>query len=360
MAKSSNQHRQTKQSARRRRPVANRMQSHKQSSSATHATAQVKLVAMPYTYSIMQIAIGISVFIHIIFLSIHFESELRQIKDRLPVLEVTLVNTKTHSKPKAADIYAQANLDRGGNTKQDRQMTSALPAATPSQQENTINAHLIAKSTDQSKLSQRTETMEESELKRLEKLEKKAQSLIVQLRSSATVETKKIKSSASAKQKKKQEKSTSALKKNKVNQAMLEMERLEAKIAKQYEEYQKRPKRKFIGARAKEYRYAVYVDKWRQKVEAIGNDNYPQAAKKLNLYGKLQMTVSIKQDGSIEKIELDRSSGHRVLDAAAQHIVELGAPYDHFPDNIKNETDILSITRTWTFTKEHAMRSEMK
>jgi protein TonB len=139
--------------------------------------------------------------------------------------------------------------------------------------------------------------------------------------------------------------------------AAMEMDRLEALIAKQQDVYQKRPKRKFIGARTKEYKYALYVEAWRQKVEKIGNLNYPEAARNLKLYGQLQMTVSINADGSIESIELNRSSGHKLLDEAAKHIVELGAPYARFPDDVQSEIDILSITRTWTFTKEDSLAS---
>ena len=121
---------------------------------------------------------------------------------------------------------------------------------------------------------------------------------------------------------------------------------------KQLDEDQKPPRRKFLGSRAKEYRYALYMDSWRQKIEEVGNLNYPEAAKSQKLYGTLQMTVSIKADGSIESIEINRSSGHKVLDDAAKHIVELSAPYDPFTDDMRKEIDILSITRTWTFTKE--------
>ena len=136
------------------------------------------------------------------------------------------------------------------------------------------------------------------------------------------------------------------------------MARLEAQIAKQHEEYQKRPKRRFIGARAREYRFAAYVEAWRQKVEKIGNLNYPVEAKEQKIYGKLRMTVSIKADGSLEKLEINHSSGHAVLDEAAQRIVRLAAPFAPFPDNISKDTDILSITRTWTFTKQDSLARE--
>jgi protein TonB len=45
------------------------------------------------------------------------------------------------------------------------------------------------------------------------------------------------------------------------------------------EEYNQRPRKKFIGARVEEYRFAQYVEDWRQKIERIGNLNYPDAAK---------------------------------------------------------------------------------
>ena len=122
--------------------------------------------------------------------------------------------------------------------------------------------------------------------------------------------------------------------------------------------YQKRPKRRFVGARAEEYRFARYVEDWRLKIERIGNLNYPQAARDLQLHGSLLLTVSIRADGSVESVQVNKSSGHRVLDAAAVHIVEMSAPFAAFPPDIKRDTDILHITRTWTFTKADQLESQ--
>ena len=106
-------------------------------------------------------------------------------------------------------------------------------------------------------------------------------------------------------------------------QRTLEAMRLEAQIAKEMDAYQKRPKRKFVGARAEEYRFARYVEDWRLKVERVGNLNYPEAARQLKLYGNLLLTVSIRADGSVESVRVERSSGQKVLDAAAVKIVEM-------------------------------------
>lgn len=299
-------------------------------------------------WSIMRSALVLSAVVHVIFLSIHFEPELRKMKDRLPVLEVMLVNSKTESKPKNADVFAQSNLDRGGNTEQDRMMQSALPSISQAPSNNALTVDF------QNSAAKPKQTMsaEEKEQQRLAALEKQAQALLIQLKSKAKIEQALLTNNKNEVMDQKGETAPNQEALDEINQTLQEMNRLEALISKQQEEYQKRPKRKFIGARAKEYRYALYVDTWRQKVEKIGTKNYPQAAKQKKIYGQLQLTVSIKKDGSIEKIELDQSSGHKILDEAAKHIVELGAPYAKFSDEIAKETDILSITRTWTFTRE--------
>ena len=136
------------------------------------------------------------------------------------------------------------------------------------------------------------------------------------------------------------------------------MARLEAQIDKNWDDYQKLPRRKFIGARTQEYRFAQYIEDWRVKVERIGNLNYPEQARRQQIFGKLQLSVSIRKDGSVESVEVSKSSGKRILDAAAMRIVKLAAPYSPLPPSITKDTDILTITRTWTFTSTDRLESE--
>ncbi len=314
------------------------------------------LIVKIKTMRVMTIALSISVLVHLVILSIHFEPELKKFRDRLPVLEVMLVNTKTKAKPQNTEVYAQANLDRGGNTDLDRQMKTALPALKQQQADVTLKPVVSAK---QSAKAAEQPTEEKQSKKSVAELEKQAQALMTQLESMHRVEAQPTqKLSSTDVDTPPQENTSKKINLQDITAAALEMDRLEALISKQQDEYQKRPKRKFVGGRAQEYRYALYVEAWRQKVEKIGNLNYPEAAKNLKLYGQLQMTVSIKSDGSIESIEINRSSGHKVLDAAARHIVELAAPYAKFPDDVRKEIDVLSITRTWTFTKEESLATE--
>jgi protein TonB len=136
------------------------------------------------------------------------------------------------------------------------------------------------------------------------------------------------------------------------------MARLEAQINKNWDDYQKLPRRKFIGARTQEYRFAQYIEDWRVKVERIGNLNYPEQARREQIFGKLQLSVSIRKDGSLESVEVSKSSGHRILDAAAMRIVKLAAPYSPLPPSITKDVDILTITRTWSFTSTDRLESE--
>jgi periplasmic protein TonB len=307
----------------------------------------------------LSIALLVSAILHIVLIaSINFTfPDLRYEKDKISALDVVLVNAKTKSKPNKADALAQANLNRGGNTDENRQMKSALPPPKIKTSELTV-----AEQTQASTLAAQAATAQaedERKQQRVSDLEKQAQEVMTQLNSMKKIETKPTQQASAVLPADGQ--NESSIKNPDAKDLMetsLEIARLEAQIAKQQEEYQKRPKRKSLGARTQEYRFATYVEAWRQKVERIGNLNYPEAAKEQQLYGQLRMTVSIKSDGSIEKIVINQSSGHRILDEGAKHIVEIAAPYPKFPENLSQDTDIIDITRTWTFTKEDGLATK--
>ena len=322
----------------------------------TEVAARAAAVGTAKTVSAIAVAIWVSVAIHAVILTIHFEPELKKLADHLPSLDVVLVNAKTKTAPDKAEALAQANLDRGGNTDENRKMKTALPAPIQKTTEVKLKpnseAHSAAKSA-------KLKAQEAREQKRVDALEKQAQELITQINSTKKIESNPTQNAASAEPELgEQTNKSKALDRSALIAASLEMDRLQAQIDKRQEEYQKRPKRKFIGARTKEYRFAMYVESWRQKVERIGNMNYPEAAKAQKLYGQLRMTVSIKADGSLEGVVIDQKSNYPVLDEAAKRIVELAAPYAVFPEDIKKDTDILSITRTWTFTQDDQLATQ--
>jgi protein TonB len=139
-------------------------------------------------------------------------------------------------------------------------------------------------------------------------------------------------------------------------QKSLEIARLEAQIRREYQAYQERPKRKFVGARAQEYRFAQYVDTWRLKIERIGNLNYPDEARQRQVHGQLVLTVALNRDGSVKRMDIIQSSGHKVLDDAAERSVQLAAPFQHLP-RTGEDVDELYITRTWQYLPGDILRN---
>ncbi len=115
-------------------------------------------------------------------------------------------------------------------------------------------------------------------------------------------------------------------------------------------DFAERPRRKFISANTREHLYAGYMRSWVAKVERVGNMNYPEQARRHNLAGSLVLSVDVLHDGSVEQIRVLRSSGYDVLDEAAVRIVRLSSPFSPLPEQIREEVDVLTITRTWQFS----------
>jgi len=271
----------------------------------------------------MALALLASAAVHGMVLSTQFvQINPRLFEDPNLPLEVVLVNAMSADSPLNPDALAQVNLAGGGNTDEDRRPKSPLPASPKTQ----------------------TGSAEEALETRVAELEQRAKALLSQVQPDAQL------------QKRPPEPVTDVSQLNQQAREMAqrqarEMAQLQASISQQWDEYQKRPKRAFVGANVREYAFARYVEDWVTKVERVGNVNYPEAARRQGIYGSLRLTVSIYADGRIETVEVDRSSGSKVLDAAAIRIVELAAPYAPFPEDMRKKADILSITRTWTFTR---------
>ena len=124
---------------------------------------------------------------------------------------------------------------------------------------------------------------------------------------------------------------------------------LQPQLSREQQLDSKLPRRKVISANTKEYEFASYMSAWVGKVERVGNLNYPMELREKKLHGNLVLSVGVYPDGSIESIEVKRSSGIDAVDRAAVSIVTLAAPYAPLPDNIREKVDVLHITRTWRF-----------
>lgn len=280
----------------------------------------------------LQLAMFASLALHAtILLGVTFQMPIPNTDRIATSLEVVLVNNKTQTQPTDTETLAQANLEGGGNTDANRRAKTPFPLLPKSKP-------LIDDMAAQQKVKQ---------------LEQEAKKLLVATESAQSIEQ----PDANTNQ---PEENPSPSEAADLVQRSLDIARLKAQIAKDHDAYQKRPKRKFVGARTKEYRFARYVEDWRLKVERIGNLNYPEEARKGKLYGNLQLTVGIRADGSLESIGINRSSGEKILDEAAIRIVRLSGQngFAPFPPEISRDTDILHITRTWVFARSDRLTSQ--
>jgi protein TonB len=136
-----------------------------------------------------------------------------------------------------------------------------------------------------------------------------------------------------------------------------EISSLEAELAHEQQLYAKRPRiYRLNAASTMRDKGAWYKDEWRKKVERIGNLNYPDEARRQQIYGNLRLLVSINRDGSLYEVQVLESSGQPLLDQAAQRIVRLAAPFAPFSGDL-NDVDRLEIIRTWKFAKGDRLSS---
>jgi len=275
--------------------------------------------------------LGVSVFgsflVHmVVILGVTFTvPKLRELPG-LPTLEITLVQTASDKRPKDPEFLAQANQDGGGDSDSSDIAKNPLPVR------------------EISPVNRDFPTFQSVPQKRVQS-EREITTLLTQ------EDARKIKARDAKPDKKDLQQQPPNLGLMARAQIQEERARLNAEISRTWQEYQKRPRHMFLNARTEEYKYAAYMDAWRAKVERIGNLNYPEEAKQLHLMGNLLLDVALNADGTINNISIRRSSGQKILDDAAIRIVELAAPFAPFPPDIRADTDVLHITRTWKFNE---------
>jgi protein TonB len=134
---------------------------------------------------------------------------------------------------------------------------------------------------------------------------------------------------------------------------------LQAQLDIQQQAYANRPRRYTISSASTQKRHdALYLDNWRKRIELVGNQHYPDEARQNEIFGSLRMMVTIRPDGSVAEIRVLQGSGHQVLDQAAVDIVRLAAPFGVFPEELRDNVDLLEIIRTWRFRPGNAFSSQ--
>jgi len=266
----------------------------------------------------------------IIILGITFGSELLNTKDPVQTMEITLVQSRSETVPdEDAQFLAQATQQGGGSTVEAKRPQAARSESikTPHQTQGTAPEHSIPILQKQKRIEQRQREVMTAN---------NAQSKISSQKQTPKENSKKPSASS-------------------LIARSLQIASASAEVEYRELANKNKTKKKFITASTREFKYAAYQDAWRQKVERIGRINYPEEARKRNLSGDLTLTVVLRPNGTVKDLSIDRSSGNRLLDDAALRIVRLAAPYAPFPENIRAETDLLYITRTWIFQRGNTL-----
>jgi protein TonB len=265
----------------------------------------------------------VAVVLHaLVILGVSFDADLtRPPAVKSPPIEIRLMHQRTDKAPEESDVYAQANLDGGGDPNAKRMPRS--PAFTPIHPERPGLENEVRMPASPPKTEQRSKTRP---LTADSADQKVPPTQIAAIAGEAPLTADQLVARS------------------------LEIASLNAEISQSMEDYAQHGRHRYIiSAHAKELRDAAYLDAWRSKVERIGNLNYPEEAKRRNISGSLMLDVAINADGTLNGVTLLRSSGFKVLDDAALRIVHLAAPFAPFSDEMRRDTDVLHITRNWEF-----------
>lgn len=246
----------------------------------------------------------------------------------LPTLDVTLVNVANQQAPDKADFLAQANNTGGGQSdraaRPSELFSSAIPKPDPG-----IAPQPVTARTPQPREATPTRMVTTSGATDFQVTSDTAQTEVdLQDLAPTAAELKR-------------------------QQAIAQ---LAAELRKKRVDYAKRPKVKYLTASTREYAYAAYMRGWSDRVERVGNLNYPEEARRLRLHGDVLLTVVLNLDGNIKSINIIQSSGHKVLDVAAERIVRLAAPFPPAPKS-SERVDELNITRTWRFQPNNVLET---
>lgn len=246
----------------------------------------------------------------------------------LPTLDVTLVNVANQQAPDKADFLAQANNTGGGRSDRAARPSEPFSGAIPKPDPG-IAAQPVEATTPQPREATPTRMVTTSGATDFRVTSDTAQTEVDPHEQTPTA---------------------AELRRQ---QAIAQ---LAAELSRKKVDYAKRPKVKYLTASTREYAYAAYMRGWSDRVERVGNLNYPEEARSRGLHGDVLLTVVLNLDGSIRNIEVIQSSGQKVLDAAAERIVRLAAPFPPAPRG-NERIDELNITRTWRFQPNNVLQT---
>jgi protein TonB len=269
------------------------------------------------------IAIMLAIGLHAaIVLGLGFVLDLDALDDAVDSLDVVLVNFSSEQAPEEVDFLAQANQQGGGESPESERPAQEISSLLPSDGAGMMPVTSMPLAAEPTEDSREQLAAPGAEAKLPEQTQVEQPDLNVPSLAE-------------------------------LSRQRMEVAELQARLERERAFESRLKRRRFISANTREYEFASYMQAWVSKVERVGNLNYPSDIRRRRLVGDLLMTVGINPDGSVESIDIRRSSGMPELDDAAVDIVQLAAPFAPLPQDIRSQVDVLHITRTWRFSTGH-------
>lgn len=242
-------------------------------------------------------------------------------------MEVTLAQRASADEPDRADFLAQANQVGSGNfSDKTAEVTSNLlsdfqsnqPAPTPAQPQEThqqVTQPLIT-ANNRPMISQATKVLQPNEA--LSPAQDAVQEIAVQPSVGA----------------------------------------MRAKLDQLNQAYSRLPKiARLTSVSTKSASEAAYMNYFEERIERVGNLNYPREARAQRLVGKVQLVVVILPDGSVDRVQISTSSGSNILDQAAVRSVHLASPFNAFPRELRDR-DQVHVIRTWQYQADNMLTTK--
>ncbi len=112
------------------------------------------------------------------------------------------------------------------------------------------------------------------------------------------------------------------------------------------------PRQLIISADTRESVVAAYLDSWKRRIEAVGDEYFPELGELNGVTGSPTLEVSIEASGQLAEVVIRKSSGSPVLDKAALDILRRASPFDPFPEEIRADYDRLRFAYKWLFSDQ--------
>jgi protein TonB len=112
------------------------------------------------------------------------------------------------------------------------------------------------------------------------------------------------------------------------------------------------PRQLVISVDTRESVVAAYLDAWKRRIEAVGDQYFAEIGKSDALTGSPILEVKIEASGHLSAVIVRKSSGSSVVDQAALDILRRASPYDPLPDEWLADHDRVAFAYTFLFSAQ--------